>query len=67
VGNWQIRDLHSRNGTFLNGQKLAPDTPTPLVDGDRIRPAGSVEFLFTIELQTREEAYEAFLEMDEFR
>lgn len=34
-GAWVLRDLGSRNGTFLNGERV--DVPTPLRDGDRIR------------------------------
>ncbi len=30
-------DLNSTNGSFLNGQKLAPHTPQPLRDGDELR------------------------------
>ena len=33
-----IRDLGSRNGTFINGQRIAADTP--LADGDMIRCGG---------------------------
>jgi len=30
-----VEDLESRNGTFVNGQKI--DKPTPLVDGDKLQ------------------------------
>jgi hypothetical protein len=33
----RIRDLGSRNGTYLNGRKLHPDQSTPLRDGDELR------------------------------
>ena len=33
-----VRDLGSRNGTFINGQRIAADTP--LADGDVIRCGG---------------------------
>jgi len=33
-----VRDLGSRNGTFINGQRIAADTP--LADGDMIRCGG---------------------------
>lgn len=33
---WRIIDLESANGTFLNGQALAPNIPYPLNSGDRI-------------------------------
>jgi diguanylate cyclase (GGDEF)-like protein len=32
-----LTDLGSTNGTFLNGQRIDPDLPVPLEDGDRIR------------------------------
>jgi hypothetical protein len=32
-----IEDLGSINGSFINGQKLAPYQPEPLLDGDIIR------------------------------
>ena len=42
---WMLKDLGSRNGTFVNGRKI--DADTPLSDGDRLRfgPQGpEVEF-----------------------
>jgi Nif-specific regulatory protein len=41
-GRWQVRDGGSRNGTFVNRQKIDDAT---LVDGNMIR-VGSTEFLF---------------------
>ena len=38
-GQWQIRDLGSHNGTFINGVKLAPNTWTDLHQGDQIKIA----------------------------
>ena len=38
-GQWQIRDLGSRNGTFLNGVKLMPNTWTDLHFGDKLKIA----------------------------
>jgi hypothetical protein len=32
-GRWEIEDLNSRNGTFLNGQRLRPGAVTPLRPG----------------------------------
>lgn len=35
--NYSLIDLNSTNGTYLNGQRLAPDEICPLKDGDEIR------------------------------
>lgn len=35
-GNCTLTDLNSTNGTFLNGQRLEPDKPMPVNDGDAI-------------------------------
>jgi pSer/pThr/pTyr-binding forkhead associated (FHA) protein len=35
-GNYSIRDEHSANGTFVNGQQLEEMTPRTLQDGDHI-------------------------------
>lgn len=32
-----VLDLGSRNGTFLNGERLKPHQPVPLLDGDELR------------------------------
>ena|SRR5215469_7729899 len=36
-GQYLIEDENSTNFTFVNRQKLAPKTPTPVKDGDEIR------------------------------
>ena len=36
-GQYLIEDQNSTNFTFVNRQKLAPKTPTPVKDGDEIR------------------------------
>lgn len=38
-GQWQIRDLGSHNGTFLNGVRLMPNTWTDLHLGDKLKIA----------------------------
>jgi hypothetical protein len=38
-GQWQIRDLGSRNGTFVNGGKLSPNVWTDLHPGDQLKIA----------------------------
>ena len=44
-GQWQIRDLGSHNGTFVNGKKLAPNVWTDLHTGDQVKIATT---LFTV-------------------
>ncbi|MHB0855995.1 MAG: serine/threonine protein kinase [Anaerolineae bacterium] len=44
---YQIEDLESANGTFVNGQRLAPHVPHLLRNGDRIR-MGRVVLRFQI-------------------
>jgi adenylate cyclase len=34
---WRVVDLGAANGTFLNGQRLTANAPTPLSAGDQIR------------------------------
>jgi hypothetical protein len=41
---WNVEDLESRHGTWLNGKRLGPDG-RPLADGDRLR-LGKTELLF---------------------
>jgi hypothetical protein len=35
-GIWQIRDLASRNGTYVNGERVVAGAPLPLGAGDRL-------------------------------
>lgn len=42
-GTLAVCDLGSTNGTFLNDRRLAPQLPTPLQSGDRVR-FGRLEF-----------------------
>ncbi len=44
-GQWTITDLDSTNYTHVDGQRIAPNTPTPLQDGARVR-FGRVELNF---------------------
>jgi len=34
---WVVEDLDSSNGTFLNGQRLTPNTPAPLTERDSLQ------------------------------
>jgi FHA domain len=42
VGHATIRDEHSTNGTFVNGDRVMPGVDVRLVDGDTIRLAADV-------------------------
>ena len=44
---YHLTDLDSANGTYVNGQRLAPGVPRPLRDDDRIR-LGRVVLRFDI-------------------
>jgi predicted component of type VI protein secretion system len=53
LGGWEIEDLQSRNGTFVNGQRVLPNSRSHLSDGDRIGIGGKpieVEFVFCLQL-----------------
>jgi pSer/pThr/pTyr-binding forkhead associated (FHA) protein len=66
-GFWEIEDLHSRNGTSVNGHMLDPHRLMPLSEGDEIR-IGDVRLMFQVTPPpSRAEAYEMFLALDEFR
>lgn len=47
-GHWTIRDLGSRNGTFVNGEKLEPSMTRTLARGDKIA-FGNLQQQFTLE------------------
>lgn len=36
-GGYTIEDLSSANGTFVNGDRLGPETPTPIRHGDELK------------------------------
>jgi pSer/pThr/pTyr-binding forkhead associated (FHA) protein len=40
-----VLDLHSVNGTYVNGKKLGSETPHPLQSGDQVR-LGNLELTF---------------------
>jgi pSer/pThr/pTyr-binding forkhead associated (FHA) protein len=42
AGHATIRDEHSTNGTFVNGDRVLPGTGVRLADGDIVRLAGDV-------------------------
>jgi pSer/pThr/pTyr-binding forkhead associated (FHA) protein/NADPH-dependent 2,4-dienoyl-CoA reductase/sulfur reductase-like enzyme len=44
---WLVTDQGSTNGTFVNGQRLAPQQPVPLQPGARVK-FGDVECMFQV-------------------
>ncbi|MGD8862073.1 MAG: sigma 54-interacting transcriptional regulator [Myxococcales bacterium] len=44
-GGYTIRDLDSRNGTYVNGRRLEPNVPCPLEDGDVVRMGSALLLL----------------------
>lgn len=45
-GTWQVLDLGTPNGTYVNGQRLEPHAPRPLEAGDEIRISRTVLHFF---------------------
>jgi hypothetical protein len=45
-GSWHIQDLGSTNGTFVQGNKLAPNAPYPMSSNTVIK-VGTLEFVVT--------------------
>lgn len=45
-GTVQVIDLNSVNGTFLNDERLIPDVPYPLKNGDQLR-LGNLELVIS--------------------
>lgn len=39
MGSWVIEDLRSANGVKINGERIAPATPTPVKPGDEVTVA----------------------------
>jgi pSer/pThr/pTyr-binding forkhead associated (FHA) protein len=48
---WQIDDLDSLNGTYVNDVKIKPGQPVPLKDGDLIR-CSHISFIFLVTSKT---------------
>lgn len=36
LGRWWVEDLNSKRGTWVNGRKVSPERPVPLVSGDEL-------------------------------
>jgi diguanylate cyclase (GGDEF)-like protein len=53
----RLTDLASINGTFLNGRRLVPHTPTRIQDGDRIQLGSSVVLKF-VRLDPNDEQFQ---------
>ncbi len=39
-GQFTLQDMKSTNGTYVNGRRLEPNSPTQLTDGDKVRFGG---------------------------
>lgn len=52
--NYYIEDLHSRNGTFLLGQRLAPGAWHPLHDGDELSLSSAQMVFHSLVIPPRE-------------
>ena len=50
-GQWEVEDLGSTNGTFINEAQIAPRTPTFLLDKTTVR-VGNIKLFFRYILQT---------------
>lgn len=48
AGSFAVEDLASANGTFINGKRLQPQTPTPVRSGDELK-FGTLILRFEIE------------------
>ncbi|HEY9663559.1 MAG TPA: FHA domain-containing protein, partial [Allocoleopsis sp.] len=44
---YQLTDIGSSNGTYINAQRLNPHQPTPLAPGDRLK-IGTEEWIFEV-------------------
>lgn len=67
---WELTDVSSRNGTWLNGRILQPYTPADLSEGDRIGIGiCGFELIFTFQIEAYAlptQTYEEFLAEDDF-
>jgi pSer/pThr/pTyr-binding forkhead associated (FHA) protein len=45
-GRWQLLDLGSTNGTFVDGKQCAPNTPVPVADAMSVRFGPDAAFMF---------------------
>lgn len=45
---WAVVDANSRNGTSVNGLKVAPQTPTPIASGAAITLSDDLELVFLL-------------------
>lgn len=59
-GHIGLTDLGSLNGTFLNGQRVQPDSPVWIRDGDRIQLGSSVVLKF-VRLDPQDERFQRVL------
>lgn len=57
LGGVRLVDLASANGTFLNGRRLVPNTPSRLQDGDKIQIGACIVVKF-VRLDPCEEQYQ---------
>ncbi len=61
-----LEDLGSTNGTFINGEQLEADTPTPLIPGQTVSMGSGVTMLYEVvgpepaEPEPAEELFDAF-------
>jgi FHA domain-containing protein len=49
-GTWELRDLQSKNGTYVNGQRLAPGTPAKLELGAELAFGSLADVLIVVDI-----------------
>ena len=62
---YEIADLESANGTFVNGQRIKPREPIELQAGDEVRLGRSYRMLFRPQLDGGKESCAALVCLDE--